>query len=87
MKSRLAVGAAYGSHAPASLPENPPEFFALRAKTYLDIEMDSPIVATIQALMILSSHEAAQMRDSRGEIVLPRVIYSQLTLRRLDVCG
>lgn len=43
------------------------EFFAFRAKTYLEIEMDSPSLAVVQALLVLSSHEAAQMRDSRGK--------------------
>jgi hypothetical protein len=39
----------------------------LRAKVLLDIEMDSPTVATTQALATLSAHEAAYARDSRGE--------------------
>lgn len=42
------------------------EFFASRAKALLDIEMDSPTVATVQALVILSAHEAAFTRDARG---------------------
>jgi hypothetical protein len=37
----------------------------------LEIEMDSPIIATIQALLLLSAHEAAQMRDTRGRIKVP----------------
>jgi hypothetical protein len=34
----------------------------------LDIEIDSPTIATAQALLILSSHEAAHARESRGWI-------------------
>jgi hypothetical protein len=44
------------------------EFFAFRSKVYLDIEIDSPTIATAQALLILSSHEAAHARESRGWI-------------------
>lgn len=44
------------------------EFFAFRAKTFLEIEIDSPTIATAQALLILSSHEAAHARESRGWI-------------------
>ncbi|ETS79826.1 hypothetical protein PFICI_07355 [Pestalotiopsis fici W106-1] len=43
-----------------------PEFFSSRAKALLDIEMDSPNVATVQALVIMSASEAAFTRDARG---------------------
>lgn len=33
--------------------------------------MDSPTIATIQALVTLSAHEAAFARDSRGEHETP----------------
>ena len=42
------------------------QFFLSRAKALLDIEMDSPTVATVQALVILSAIEAAFTRDARG---------------------
>jgi hypothetical protein len=42
------------------------EFFASRAKALLEVEMDSPSVATVQALVLLSAHEAAFTRDARG---------------------
>lgn len=42
------------------------EFFADRAKALLEIELDSPCVATVQALVILSSHEGSSNRDARG---------------------
>ncbi|KAH0841184.1 fungal specific transcription factor [Fonsecaea pedrosoi] len=65
----LAVGASYSSQ---RLPgvDDPPEFFAYRAKTLLEIEMDSPCMATVQALGTLSAHEAAYARDSRGWLYL-----------------
>jgi hypothetical protein len=50
------------------LPEPVPEFFSARAKTLLEIEMDSPTVATVQALVIMSASEAAFTRDARGWI-------------------
>lgn len=42
------------------------EFFSSRAKALLEVEMDSPRVATVQALVVLSAHEAAFTRDARG---------------------
>lgn len=32
----------------------------------LDIEMDSPSIATVQALVLMSAHEASYTRDARG---------------------
>ncbi|EXF83407.1 hypothetical protein CFIO01_13264 [Colletotrichum fioriniae PJ7] len=37
-----------------------------RAKSLLEIELESPCVATVQALAVLSSHDIGYMRDSRG---------------------
>lgn len=48
------------------MPRPLAEFFAGRAKALLDLELDSPCVATVQALAILSNHEAAFTRDARG---------------------
>ena len=48
------------------IPEAGAEFFNARAKLLLQIEMDSPSVATVQALVIMSATEAACTRDSRG---------------------
>lgn len=48
------------------MPEPAAEFFSSRAKALLDIEMDSPTVATVQALVIMSASEAAFTRDARG---------------------
>ncbi|KAJ9626778.1 hypothetical protein H2204_009923 [Knufia peltigerae] len=62
----LGIGAAYATRKHQAIKDDPAEFFAHRAKVLLDIEMDSPSVATIQALVTLSAHEAAYARDSRG---------------------
>jgi hypothetical protein len=63
-------------------PKSLSEFFADRAKALLDIELDSPCVATVQALVILSSHEAASNRDARGWLYSGTVIHSQLDTQR-----
>ena len=62
----LAVGAAYSSRQHPGNQDDAAEFFGFRAKALLDIEIDSPTLATAQALLILSAHEAARARDSRG---------------------
>lgn len=49
-----------------TFPKSLSEFFADRAKALLEIELDSPCVATVQALVILSSHEGSANRDARG---------------------
>ncbi|KFY09392.1 hypothetical protein V491_08223 [Pseudogymnoascus sp. VKM F-3775] len=59
---------AAGSHMSSDdrLPDAGAEFFNSRAKLLLQIEMDSPSIATVQALVIMSATEAACTRDSRG---------------------
>lgn len=61
-----AIGAslATGEQGACNIPG--PEFFSARAKALLDVEMDSPSVATVQALVIMSATEAAFTRDARG---------------------
>ncbi|KAL4761567.1 transcription factor domain-containing protein [Aspergillus foveolatus] len=58
-----------------TFPKSLAEFFADRAKALLEIELDSPCVATVQALVILSSHEGASNRDARGWL------YSGMSMR------
>lgn len=43
-----------------------PEFFATRAKAVLESELNRPRIATAQGLAILSAHETAATRDTRG---------------------
>ncbi|EHY53079.1 hypothetical protein HRR83_006080 [Exophiala dermatitidis] len=62
------VGSAYTDRSHPAIKEAADEFFAFRTKAYLEIEMDSPTIATAQAVLILSSHEAAHARESRGWI-------------------
>ncbi|KAB5531369.1 fungal-specific transcription factor domain-containing protein [Coniochaeta sp. 2T2.1] len=61
-----AVGACLATSDCLDLPQPAPEFFSARAKALLDVEMDSPTVATVQALVIMSASEAAFTRDARG---------------------
>jgi Fungal specific transcription factor domain len=61
-----AIGANLAAGERLDVPEPAPEFFSSRAKALLDIEMDSPNVATVQALVIMSASEAAFTRDARG---------------------
>ncbi|KAJ5109282.1 hypothetical protein N7456_005957, partial [Penicillium angulare] len=49
-----------------TFPKTLVEFFGDRAKSILEVELDSPCVATIQALVILSSHEIGNGKDARG---------------------
>ncbi|KAF7168738.1 hypothetical protein CNMCM5623_001644 [Aspergillus felis] len=49
-----------------TFPKTLVDFFADRAKSILETELDSPCVATIQALVILSSHEIGNGKDARG---------------------
>jgi hypothetical protein len=64
-----ALGAAFDSrHHPAfvTFPRSLADFFADRAKALLEIELDSPCVATIQTLVLLSAHDIGCGRDARG---------------------
>lgn len=64
-----ALGAAYEPrYHPEFLtfPRSLAEFFGDRAKLLLELELDSPTIATIQALVIVSNHEASCKRDTRG---------------------
>jgi hypothetical protein len=48
------------------LDSDPSDFFATRAQTLLQYEIDCPSLATVQALVVLCAYEAAQGLDSRG---------------------
>ncbi|KAJ5939308.1 hypothetical protein N7466_002442 [Penicillium verhagenii] len=49
-----------------TFPKTLVEFFGDRAKSLLEIELDRPCVATVQALVILSNHEIGNGKDARG---------------------
>ncbi|CAH0054486.1 unnamed protein product [Clonostachys solani] len=61
-----AVGAAFERVKHPELPTPLAGFFAKRAKSLLDFELDNPRLSTVQALAILSIHEGAETHDTRG---------------------
>ncbi|KAH6986718.1 fungal-specific transcription factor domain-containing protein [Ilyonectria destructans] len=63
------LGAAFETrHHPTfvTFPKSLSDFFADRAKALLEIELDCPCVATVQAMVVLSSHDIGCKRDARG---------------------
>ncbi|RDW91790.1 hypothetical protein BP5796_01184 [Coleophoma crateriformis] len=63
-----AIGAAFEGRYHQSFitfPKPLADFFAERSRLLLELELDSPCVATVQALLLLSSHEAACGRETR----------------------
>ncbi|KUJ19527.1 uncharacterized protein LY89DRAFT_613222 [Mollisia scopiformis] len=63
-----AIGAAFEGRYHQSFitfPKPLAEFFADKSKVLLELELDGPCVATVQALLLLSSHEAACGRETR----------------------
>ncbi|KAJ5109655.1 hypothetical protein N7532_002300 [Penicillium argentinense] len=49
-----------------TFPKTLVDFFGDRARSLLESELDCPSVATVQAMVILSSHEIGNGMDSRG---------------------
>ncbi|PYI09598.1 fungal-specific transcription factor [Aspergillus sclerotiicarbonarius CBS 121057] len=49
-----------------TFPRSLAEYFGDRAKLLVELELDTPSIATIQALVLLSTHEASCTRDTRG---------------------
>ncbi|KAI9035934.1 Zn(II)2Cys6 transcription factor [Aspergillus affinis] len=69
LHAMCALGAAYEPrYHPdfVTFPRSLAEFFGDRAKILLELELESPSIATIQGLVILSNHEALCTRDTRG---------------------
>ncbi|KAI1213739.1 fungal-specific transcription factor domain-containing protein [Annulohypoxylon truncatum] len=67
--SICSLGAAFETrHHPTfvTFPKSLSDFFADRAKALLEIELDSPCVATVQAMVVLSGHDIGCKRDARG---------------------
>ncbi|KAK2754287.1 hypothetical protein FQN54_007167 [Arachnomyces sp. PD_36] len=75
VNAMCALGACFTNRTIVDLPEPLSDFFETRAKVLLEADMDSPTVATVQALVIMSAIEAAYMRDARGWL------YSGMALR------
>ncbi|KAJ4049560.1 hypothetical protein NW763_008858 [Fusarium oxysporum] len=66
VNSMCAVGASFERCRHPELPAPLSDFFANRAKSLLDLELDKPRLSTIQALAILSTYEGGATRDTRG---------------------
>ncbi|KAH8201543.1 hypothetical protein TruAng_004314 [Truncatella angustata] len=66
VNSICAIGASFERERHPELPGPLNEFFANRAKTILDLDLESPRISTVQALTILSTHEGATSQDTRG---------------------
>ncbi|KAI1125795.1 fungal-specific transcription factor domain-containing protein [Nemania abortiva] len=69
MNAICALGAAFETrYHPTfiTFPRSLSDFFADRAKALLDIELDSPCTATVQALVVISGHDIGCKRDARG---------------------
>ncbi|KAF2649614.1 hypothetical protein K491DRAFT_610426 [Lophiostoma macrostomum CBS 122681] len=66
VNAMCAVGAALTSRHCVELPESLVDFFSLRARALLDIELDSPTLSTVQSLGILSGVESIRTLDARG---------------------
>ncbi|CAG9953093.1 unnamed protein product, partial [Clonostachys rosea f. rosea IK726] len=49
-----------------TFPRSLADFFADRAKTLIEIELDCPSVATVQAMVVISGHDIGCKRDARG---------------------
>lgn len=47
-------------------PRSLAEYFASRSKILLEGDLESPTIATVQSLCLLSGHEAARGRDARS---------------------
>ncbi|KAF6803824.1 fungal specific transcription factor [Colletotrichum musicola] len=63
------IGAAFDSRFHATFitfPRSLADFFGDRAKALLELELDSPSVASIQTMIILSAHDIGDGRDARG---------------------
>ncbi|KAK4629149.1 hypothetical protein CLAFUW4_08505 [Fulvia fulva] len=66
-----AIGASHDARYHSRLstfPRTLAEFFADRAKALLDFDLDEPCISTVQALVLLSSHEAGIQRLARSSM-------------------
>lgn len=72
---RCAVGASYERERHGDLPTPLNDFFAQRAKALLEPDLANPRLSTVQALAILSTHEGAAARDTRGWLYSGKLIH------------
>jgi hypothetical protein len=82
---RCAIGAGYEARYHPELvtfPRPLADFFAERSKVLLELELDSPCVATVQALLLLSSHEAGYQRIARSWLYGGKAKASPIVLRQ-----
>lgn len=85
---RCALGAAFEPrHHPTfvTFPRSLADFFADRAKALLEIELDCPTVATVQALVVLSGHDIGCKRDARGWLFSGECDHAQLRFSKFMV--
>lgn len=82
-----ASGSSLTSRTDLGSPHDAAEFFSSRAKLLLEIEMDSPSIATVQALVIMSAIEAAFTRDARGWLYSGRFVTLSPTIRAHSLIG
>ncbi|PYI18152.1 hypothetical protein BO99DRAFT_387114 [Aspergillus violaceofuscus CBS 115571] len=78
VNAMCAIGAAYEPRYHPSFvtfPRSLAEFFGDRAKVLLELELENPSLATVQALVILGGYEASCTRDTRGWV------YSGMAMR------
>ncbi|KAJ6002758.1 hypothetical protein N7451_005305 [Penicillium sp. IBT 35674x] len=64
-----AIGSAFESRfhpALVTFPKSLVDFLGARVKSLLELELDNPCVATVQALVIMSHHEIGNGNDTRG---------------------
>ncbi|KAI9930103.1 hypothetical protein ASPWEDRAFT_147700 [Aspergillus wentii DTO 134E9] len=64
-----------------TFPQSLSDFFADRAKALLEIELDCPCLASIQAMVVLSGHDIGCKRDARGWL------YSGMAMRLAFALG
>jgi hypothetical protein len=60
------MGALYSTRQHSPVSGELSEFFNARARIYVDAEMDSPCLATAQAIVVLAAYETCNCRDSRA---------------------
>lgn len=71
----------YDNRRHPDLPVPLSKFFLERALLWLEIELDSPRVATIQGLIILSNIMAASTKDTRGWVYSGKELFVNIIIQ------